>query len=152
MAFKYKKLRRAIDRFPSHKPKIANEGEEPLSGYFAGLPAKRDEEFFMQEASRMPSVRNVEFRMAIGAPKGLPGWLELDGLLETYSGYRAFEIDDMSFVHLGQREDAETKVKDLRRIEGLKQKGVFVDKIEHLDAADLTTREQARQLLRKLNI
>lgn len=152
MAFKYKKLRRAIDRFPSHKPKVAKEGEEALSGFYNGLPAKRDEEFFMQEASKLPSVRGVEFRMAIGAPKGLPGWLELDGLLETYNGFRAFEIDDMSFIHLGQRENAETMVKDLRRIVGLQDKGIFINKVEHIDAADLTTREAARQLLRKLNL
>ena len=152
MAFKFKLKRTAAQKFPSNKPQIAKEGEELLSGYVDGKPAKRDEEFFMQEARKLPNVRSSEFRMTLGAPRGLPGWLELDALIETYNGFRAFEIDDMSFVHLGQRESAETVLKDKRRRDGLAKYGINIVKVEHLDAADLETREAARKLLRELRL
>ena len=59
----------------------------------------------------------------------------------------------MSFVHLGQRENAETKVKDLRRVAGLAKYGISVPKgIEHLDAADLETRAQTKSVVRELRL
>lgn len=155
MAFKYKKVnRKNVGSFSSPgKPQFAREGEEVLTGFVDGIPAKRDEEFFMSEVRKVPTVRSSQFRMAVGAPRHMPGWLELDALIETFGGFRAFEIDDMSFVHLGQREDAETKVKDLRRVAGLAKYGISLHKgIEHLDAADLETRAQTKILVRELRL
>lgn len=155
MAFKYKKINRANSgNFSSpRKPQFARDGEEALSGFVDGLPAKRDEEFFMSEIRKHPSHRGSEFRKTLGAPRHMPGWLELDALVETFGGYHAFEIDDMSFVHLGQRESAETKVKDGRRMAGLAEYGIIpVKGIEHLDAADLETRAQTKKLVRELNL
>lgn len=155
MAFKFKKVNTKYTAgfsAPS-KPQFARDGEEVLTGYVDGIPAKRDEEFFMSEVRKVPSVKNSTFRMAVGAPRNMPGWLELDALLETMGGFRAFEIDDMSFVHLGQRENAETKVKDLRRVAGLAKYGISVPKgIEHLDAADLETRAQTKNVVRELRL
>lgn len=152
MAFKFKKIY-AENQWPNmNKPDVATAEEEVLSGYFDGKPAKRGEEFFMQEAERMENVRSVEFRMTLGAPKGMPGWLELDALIETYNGWRAFEIDDLSFVHLGQREAAETKVKDSRRVEGLRRLAISVREIEHIDNARLETRADAAETLRSLRL
>lgn len=153
MAFKFKtNTKRHNVKFPSNKPKTASEGEEVLSGYVDGIPAKRDEEFFMSEARKQQSVRHSEFRMTLGAPRHLPGWLELDALIETYNGYRAFEIDDMSFVHLGMREASETKLKDLRRKDGLAKMGIRVREIEHIDAAKLETREDTKKVIRELRL
>lgn len=155
MAFKYKKVnRKNMGSFSSPgKPQFAREGEEVLTGFVDGIPAKRDEEFFMSEVRKVPTVRSSQFRMAVGAPRHMPGWLELDALIETYGGFRAFEIDDMSFVHLGQREDAETKVKDLRRVAGLAKYGISLHKgVEHLDAADLENRAMTKELVRELRL
>ena len=155
MAFKFKKVNTKYTAGFSApgKPQFARDGEEVLTGYVDGIPAKRDEEFFMSEVRKVPSVKNSTFRMAVGAPRNMPGWLELDALLETMGGFRAFEIDDMSFVHLGQRENAETKVKDLRRVAGLAKYGINVPKgIEHLDAADLETRAQTKNVVRELRL
>lgn len=153
MAFKFKRIPNKIDKkFPSQKPKVASEGEEILSGYVDGYPAARGEEFFMSEARKSKNVLDSEFRMTLGAPRHMPGWLELDALIGTLAGYRAFEIDDMSFVHLGQRESAETVVKDHRRIEGLRKIGVSVRKIEHLDAADLDNRQDTKKVIEELRL
>lgn len=152
MAFKFRTVRKDNFKFPSSKQQTAKDGEEILSGYVDGIPAKRDEEFFLSEVRKLPNVLSSEFRMAVGAPKNLPGWLELDALIGTFAGYRAFEIDDMSFVHLGQREAAETKLKDIRRVDGLRKIGVNVREIEHIDAADLEDRDKTKTKIRELRI
>lgn len=155
MAFKYKKINKpdTANFSTPRKPQFARDGEEILTGFVDGLPAKRDEEFFMSEVRKVPTVRSSEFRKTLGAPRHMPGWLELDALIETFGGFRAFEIDDMSFVHLGQRENAETKVKDGRRLAGLAKYGIQPHKgIEHLDAADLETRAMAKSLVRELKL
>lgn len=153
MSFKYKRIPKREDvKFPSNRPKIAKEGEEILSGYVDGIPAKRDEEFFMQEVRKLPNVRSTEFRMTLGAPRHMPGWLELDALVETYSGYRAFEIDDMSFVHLGMREAAETRLKDIRRKEGLAKYGINIIKVEHIDAKKLDNRKITKETIQELRV
>ncbi len=140
-------------KFPSSKPKVAKVGEEILSGFVDGIPAARGEEFFMQEVRKLATHRGSQFRMALGAPRNMPGWLEMDALIETVNGYRAFEIDDMSFVHLGQRESAETKVKDLRRMNGLAKYGITPRKgIEHIDAADLDNRMLAKKTIAELQL
>lgn len=152
MAFKFKSVKNDNFKFPSSKQQTAKEGEEILSGYVDGISAKRDEEFFMSEVRKLPNVLSSSFRMAVGAPKNLPGWLELDALIETFTGARAFEIDDMSFVHLGQRESAETKLKDIRRVDGLRKMGINVRTIEHIDAADLEDRDNTKTKIRELRI
>jgi len=150
--FKFKKIYPPGSEPFSRKPVVATDGAEILTGYFQAKPAKRDEEFFMTEAVKNPNVLGVEFRMALGAPKGMPGWLELDALIQTHSGFRAFEIDDMSFIHLGQRESAESVIKDTRRIQGLRQKGIQVREIEHLDAKNLDTREKTKKEIQRISL
>jgi len=153
MAFKFKVSRNPQYKFPSSKPKVAKVGEEILSGFVDGIPAARGEEFFMQEVRKLPNHRGSQFRMTLGAPRNMPGWLEMDALIQTINGYRAFEIDDMSFVHLGQRESAETKVKDLRRMKGLLKYGITPRYgIEHIDAADLDKRELTRKKSEELKL
>jgi len=153
MAFKFKVSTNPQYKFPSSRPKVAKEGEEILSGFVDGIPAARGEEFFMQEVRKLPNHKGSQFRMALGAPRNMPGWLEMDALIETANGYRAFEIDDMSFVHLGQRESAETKVKDGRRMNGLLKYGITPRYgIEHIDAADLDNRQLAKKKIVELQI
>ncbi len=153
MAFKFKVSKNSQYKFSSNKPKVAKVGEEVLSGFVDGIPAARGEEFFVQEVRKLPTHLGSEFRMTLGAPRNMPGWLEMDVLVRTISGYRAFEIDDMSFVHLGQRESAETKIKDRRRLNGLQTLGVNpLRGIEHIDAADLDDRMLAKKTIDKLEL
>ena len=153
MAFRYKIIRRKDEKLPpARRPQVARVGEEVLSGYIDGFPAARGEEFLVTELRKSRNVRNVSFRMAVGAPRNLPGWLELDVLVETFNGYRAFEVDDMSFVHRGGREEAESKVKDLRRLTGLQKMGYNVRVIEHIDDDKLQDRQLTRKTLEDLRI
>lgn len=152
MAFKYKRIRKQEQKFPSRRPQVAKVGDEVLSGYVDGFPAARGEEFLVSELRKSRNVRNVSFRMAVGAPRNMPGWLELDLLVETYNGFRAIEVDDMSFVHRGGREEAESKVKDLRRVAGLQAMGINVRTIEHVDDDKLQDRQLTRRTLEELRI
>ncbi len=152
MAFKFKVIRKKEEKFPSRRTQIAKVGEEVLSGYVDGMPAARGEEFLVTELRKSKNVRQVSFRMAVGAPRNMPGWLELDVLVETANGYRAIEVDDMSFVHRGGRESAESKVKDLRRVAGLQKMGINVRQIEHIDDDKLQDRQLTRRTLEDLKI
>jgi len=153
MAFKFKVSKNPQYKFPSSKPRVAKLGEEVLSGFVDGIPATKGEELFLREARRHPNHKSSQFRMTLGAPRNMPGWLEMDALIETTNGYRAFEIDGMTFVHLGQRESAETKVKDLRRMKGLLKYGITPRYgIEHIDAADLDNRELTKKKIEDLKL
>jgi len=152
MAFRYKTRKKALPAGGFRRPKLAVEQEEELTGYFGKYKATRGEEFFMTEVSRRPNTRGVAFRVTLGAPRGEPGWLELDGLVQTITGFRAFEIDDLTFVHKGAREQAEAVLKDHRRIAGLEKIGVRVHKIEHVNDADLKDRRMTRRTLEKLGL
>jgi len=153
MAFKFKVSKNPQYKFPSSKPRVAKVGEEILSGFVDGIPATKGEELFLSEVRKLASHKSSQFRMTLGAPRNTPGWLEMDALVETINGYRAFEIDGMTFVHLGQRESAETKVKDLRRMKGLLKYGITPRYgIEHIDAADLDNRELTKKKIEELKL
>jgi hypothetical protein len=113
------------------------------------MPASDLEERFNKAVSKHPSVRGVEFRLSLGAPRGLPGWLELDYLLDTVSGYRAFEVDDITFIHKGERERQEGLIKDQRRLFTLKSWGLGVREIEHVTNEKLGTQEEANRWARE---
>jgi len=85
-----------------------------------------------------------------GVPRGMPGWLTLDFLVKARFGFRAFELDDLEFIHHGQRAKAEAADKDRRRLEGLNEKGYNVLEIEHVDSGRLKTQEETEKVGREL--
>ena len=143
--FKYK-VSRKKPPISSSKPEFADTPER-LTGSIKGMPAAKGEERFAN------ALRGYEFRFRInptGIPRGMPGWLELDFLINTPFGYRAIEIDDMEFVHRGVRKSAEMVLKDNRRKKGLAGMGIDVREIEHIDTALLETQEDANTVVRNL--
>jgi hypothetical protein len=150
MAFRYSYNQTKPQSPPKRGYEIAAE-PEILSGQFQGKTASDDEERFLLAVSKQPNVQSLWFRFTLGA-KYMPGWLELDALVKTFHEYKAFEIDDMTFVHRGEREMNESKVKDLKRIEMLAKLGVAVREIRHVDAALLTSKEQAVITVRNLQL
>jgi len=132
------------------KPRIARD-QEDLTGFVQGKPASDDEERFMRVVLGSKAVDGAYFRFILGA-RGMPGWLELDCLAKTRFGHRAFEVDDMTFVHKGQREREETQIKDIRRKNMLADLGIMVREIEHVDAKHLQSMSQARETVRRLSL
>lgn len=128
-----------------------------LTGNVQAKPAAADEERFAIALTK----RGLTFWFRLNptnVPTGLPGWVELDFLVETTGlktmqkagMYKAIEIDDLTFVHSGQRKHADMVLKDQKRLFGLAQKGILLPEIEHIDAALLTSVKDADKLVKKL--
>jgi hypothetical protein len=122
--------------------------EEVLSGVVKDMSAAAGEERLARALDKHPAVLGYEFRKAVGAPRGMPGWKELDFLIETAFRYVAVEVDNMSFIHLGR--DAESVFEDAQRIEGLAKISVDVYEIKHVDEARLSVQIGAEQVAREL--
>lgn len=149
--YKIPRKRPAQIRQPvKRKPVVAVEPETPLTGTVQGKQARKDEERFYNALMKEKQVTGAKFRMILGAPTGLPGQLELDFLVSTFSGFRAFELDDMTFVHRGAAKDAEMRIKDARRVDLLTAKGYAVRQVEHVDAALLDTQAHAEATVKRL--
>ena len=144
----FRRHRKTLVPLKSLKPKFANEPEQ-LSGQVDGMPASDLEERFIKAARKHPSVKQAIFRLTLGAPKGMPGWLELDVLMDTTLGYRAIEIDDMSFIHKGEGERQEALLKDMRRLESLKHYGINLSQVEHVPHTKLETQADANRWMQE---
>ena len=148
MSEPYLKLKKNKNKPIKSRPKFSKE-EETLTGVVQDKPAAEGEERLAKTLSK----RKMKFAFGTnptGIPTGMPGWLTLDFLVETRFGIRAFEIDDLEFIHKGQREKAEQLIKDARRLEGLNKQGYNVRKIEHIDNAKLLTQDDADKTGREL--
>jgi len=82
-----------------HKPR-ADTGDEAelLGGMVQNKKASAPEERFAKALDKLPSVDGYEFRYTIGAPRGMPGWKELDYLVSARGMVYAFEVDT-EFTH-----------------------------------------------------
>ena len=145
--FKYRTRRNAKQKSPANAPALARD-VELLTGIVQGQQAAADEERFANAVYSLGM--ELIFRLTLGPPKGYPGWLELDALVNTSFGYRAFEIDDMTFVHRGEQERSEALLKDLKRLEYLRYMGLQIPEIEHVDAARLQNAQDAYLTVREL--
>lgn len=97
MAFKFKLPKQTpLIGLPS-LPRIGdNAPEEMLTGTVQGVKASAPEER-MAKALDKAKIQ-YEFRYTVGAPRGLPGWKELDFLILTKGIVYALEVDT-AFTH-----------------------------------------------------
>jgi len=81
------------------KPR-ADTGDEPeaFAGQVQGKKASMPEERLAKALNKMPVVDSYQFRYTIGAPRGLPGWKELDYLVSARGMVYALEVDTQ-FTH-----------------------------------------------------
>lgn len=104
------------------KPQFdAGDPEEVLSGMIGDLKASAPEERFARALHKRG--KSFEFRYTMGAPRNLPGWFEVDFILENHGVYHAVEIDT-AFTHRSkQRADV---LHDARVLNSLKSRGMNV--------------------------
>jgi hypothetical protein len=96
MAFKF--------TIPRHRTPIAlpsvhrreETPEEPLTGKVQDMDASAPEERMAKALDR--AGINYRFRYTVGAPRGLPGWKEVDFLVENNGLVYAAEVDT-AFTH-----------------------------------------------------
>jgi hypothetical protein len=142
-AFQYKVPRRQqLSRPPSFK---VSKEKEVLFGQINGEKASAPEERLASAAQR---YAGFEFRMSVNGYRGQPGWKELDFLFYSRGRYAAVEVDETEFIHRGEISGQDPD--DLVRIDGLRQLGINVDKVIHVDANKLRTKEDAERTAREL--
>jgi hypothetical protein len=123
------------------KPR-GDEVEEPeaLSGTVQNIKASAPEERLARALEKQDT--QYEFRHTIGAPRGLPGWKELDFIVASFGQVYAVEVDT-AFTH---REKGRADVlHDAIVLAELKKEGLQVYPVViHVDGeSDLLTQENA---------
>lgn len=122
------------------KPFVVKEKEQ-LSGMVRGMGASDIEERFARSLDRMGV--SYWFRLPVGAPRGMPGYNELDFLVNS-GGYYPIQIDG-EYSHLGK--EAKDMIADARIMEELKQYSpmpiihVIYTKLGNQKASDMVARE-----------
>lgn len=134
----------------SQRPRIDNGVEaEVLTGQVNGMKASAGEERFARALSKITAVDGFQFRYTIGAPRGLPGWKELDMLVLSRNMLYAIEIDT-EFTHRDkQRADV---LHDTIVLKELAKLGMQVfPKVIHLDGeSDLADQNKADQTAKRM--
>lgn len=95
--FKFKlKKQTPLIGLPSLPRIPANDSQEVLSGEVQGMKASAPEERLAKALDK--AQMQYLFRYTVGAPRGLPGWKELDFLILTKGIIYAVEVDT-AFTH-----------------------------------------------------
>lgn len=146
---KYPRKRREVPILP--KGGLRRTGldteRETLSGSVNGFKASAPEERAVRGAVKHPKVIGVTFRMTIGAGRNLPGFKELDILLETPGMFYAIEVDS-AFTH--RDKGTSDVLHDAIVLENLKHLNIYPRVIHWDQDADLSTQKQADQTVRNL--
>ena len=148
---KIRKIRKSsVPRTPQpRRPKLDN-GDEPefLAGEVQGRKASMPEERFANALNESKAVDGFEFRYTVGAPRGLPGWKEIDYLVSSRGMVYAFEVDT-AFTHRDKgRADV---LHDAIVLKSLKKQNMNVyPQVIHLDGeSDLVNKQNAKQTVRR---
>jgi len=132
---------------------INKEPEKPLTGKVQNLKAAQGEERFsrtLDKAKKKRLVTNYFFRMSPGVPKQMPGWRELDFLVQTLTNTVAISVKGAGFVHKDTA--AKDKLDELLLLSRLKKLGYSVRKIETIFDYQLATQEMADKVGKSLGV
>lgn len=149
---KVSKARKSTPDLPSpYQPRIAGDDDtELLVGQVQGMKASAPEERLVTELEQHKSVTRVQFRYTIGAPRGLPGWKELDALVSSFGLMYAIEVDT-AFTHRDKKAAADT-LHDAIILNDLRKQGLNVfPKVIHLDGeSDLVDKASTKQTVTRI--
>jgi hypothetical protein len=121
---------------------------ELFTGMVKGFKASQGEERVANALTQNPRVANFHFRMTIGAERNMPGFKELDYLIETTSGmYYAVEVDS-AFTH--RDKGTSDVLHDAIVLENLKSLNIYPQVIHWDIDRDLPNIETARQTVKQL--
>jgi len=123
---KVPKMRRPNPVLPSpHKPRV-DTGNQPeiLGGMVQNKKASAPEERFANALSKLKSVDSFNFRQTLGAPRGLPGWFEIDFVVASRGLIYAIEVDSQ-FTHR-QKSGRSDVLHDAKALKQLSRQGMQV--------------------------
>ena len=145
-----RKVRQPRVEMPSpEKPNFHGEEGEVLAGTVNGMKASAPEERLFRALKKNPKVQGMEFRYTIGAPRGLPGWKEVDYLVASLGLVYAIEVDT-AFTHRGKKES--DRLHDAIVLNALRQQGLNVyPSVIHLDGeSELVDQKNADTTVRRM--
>lgn len=146
----YRKQRKAPPILPKGGLRRWPRAEEPelFTGQVRGFKASQGEERAANALDRNPRVRNFFFRMTIGAERNMPGWKELDFLIEAASGmWYAVEVDSQ-FTHRDKQ--AGDILHDAIVLDSLRSLNVFPEVIHWDIDRDLPNARTAAMTVKQL--
>jgi hypothetical protein len=121
---------------------------ELFTGQVKGFKASMGEERAANALVQNPKVADFFFRMTIGAERNMPGFKELDYLIETTGGmYYAVEVDS-AFTH--RDKGTSDILHDAIVLENLKNLNVYPQVIHWDIDRDLPDARTARQTVKNL--
>jgi hypothetical protein len=148
MTFKFKRRRQGIPillpTFPAVQKEVDN---EQLTGVVNGMQASAGEERLANALSKA----NIPFlfRYAVGAPRNMPGWKELDFVVMSGGMIHPIEVDT-AFTH---REKHQTDILHDAIIENdsqLHYMGQVFPQVRHVDGdSDLANSKNATEFVKK---
>lgn len=149
MAFKFKTPKKTpLIGLPSLPTSNAEQDEEVLTGTVQGVKASAPEER-MAKALDKAQIQYI-FRYTIGAPRGLPGWKELDFLVLTKGVTYAIEVDT-AFTHRNKANSDVLHDAIILNDQGIQASGEVWPSVIHADGdLDLATKTSAAQYVKKL--
>ncbi len=146
----YSRPRKAPPILPKGGLRRDGEAREPelFTGMVKGFTASQGEERAANALAINQKVRDFYFRMTIGAERNMPGFKELDYLIETTSGmYYAVEVDSV-FSH--RDKGTSDILHDAIILENLKSLNLY-PRVIHWDIdRDLPNRATAEQTVKNL--
>lgn len=123
------------------QPQVAQADEQTLTGQVQGQPASAPEENL---ANALDDANyGYIFRYTIGAPKGLPGWKEVDFLVSSNGMIYCVEVDT-AFTHRNKEHQDKLHDAIILQDERLKQMGQLFPEVIHGDGdTELATQKEA---------
>ena len=115
-----------------YKPRLdAGEDGELLTGTVQGKKASAPEERLFNALSEI-GITGAQFRYTLGAPRGLPGWFEVDAVVPSRGLVYAIEVDT-AFTHRGKSGRGDV-LHDAKVLKALGKQGMQVyPQVIHLD-------------------
>lgn len=150
-AIKIRKPRKPRPVLPAPQRPTLSDRDEPevFAGEVKGKKASMAEERFFRELDKSKIIDGYEFRRSLGAPRGLPGWIEIDGLVASKGMIYAVEIDS-AFTHRDKKES--DRLHDTRVLTYLKKMGLNVfPNVIHIDGElDLVDKNTTKTTVKRL--
>lgn len=148
MAFKFRTYRNPLKslNLPSFPSIDSGEDPEVLIGTVNGFSASAPEERLARAFDK--AKIQYEFRLTVGAPRGLPGWKELDFVVMSKGLMYAVEVDT-AFTHRQKEQQDVLHDAIIMNDPELRKMGEFWPHVIHVDGdSDLSEQKLAEQYVK----
>lgn len=146
--FRFKIVKRSIKvDLPSFPAQTSQDEPEQLTGMVQNKQASAPEER-MAKALDEAKIQYI-FRYTVGAPRGMPGWKELDFVVYSGGLIHAVEVDT-AFTHRNKQQSDILHDAIVLGDQALKTMGEVYPTVMHVDGdADLADKDKANKFVQK---